>query len=261
MRQFFLATDPAAPPRPGDRVTLDRDESHHLQGVLRGAAARDWCLVDGYGHRFAARAVDGGRRPEYEILTVTVDAREAAGPWLTLACAVVKGRHFDLVVEKAVELGAHRLLPLATSRGVIEPGEGRRSRWEALMRAALKQSGRCCLPELAEPQDLDSALALCAGSALYVGGSPDERPLLAGNSGTSGTPGNAGLADPAPAADRRALFIGPEGGWSPAEAGRLAEAGAQLLDLGPFTLRTETAAIVGLAALRALPRPGAGPRS
>lgn len=255
MRQFFLATDPAAPPRPGDRVTLDREENHHLQGVLRGATDRDWCLVDGYGRRFAARAVDGGRRPEYEILTVTVDAREEKGPWLTLACAVVKGRHFDLVVEKAVELGAHRLLPLVTARGVIEPGDGRRSRWEALMRSALKQCGRCRLPELAEPQDLESALALCAGAALYVGGSPDERGLLAGTSG------HTGPADRAPAADRRVLFIGPEGGWTPAEARRLADAGAQLLDLGPFTLRTETAAIVGLAALRASAGAAAGPRS
>lgn len=244
MRQFFLATDPAALPRPGDRVTLDRDENHHLQGVLRGAADRTWCLVDGRGHRFTARPVGAGRNPEYEILSVTTDPREDSGPALILACAVVKGRHFDLVVEKAVELGARRLLPLVTTRGVIEPGEGRRARWEALMRAALKQSGRCRLPELAEPQELDAALKYCAAAELYVGAAPDERALVGEPNGASAGPVEA------PAA--RALFIGPEGGWTPEEGRLLSAAGARPLDLGPFTLRTETAAIVGLAALRAL---------
>ena len=249
MRQFFLAVDPAAPPQPGDLVTLDRDESHHLQGVLRGAGDRDWCLVDGCGRRYTARAAGAGKYPSYEILTVATDPREDAAPRLTLACAVVKGRHFELVVEKAVELGAHRLLPLVTARGVIEPGDGRRARWESLMRAALKQSGRCRLPELAEPLDLAGALKACAGDGIHVGGAPDERALL-------------GRPAPAPVVHEctgLSLFIGPEGGWTPDEAARLAAAGALPLDLGPFTLRTETAAIVGLAALRALAA-GAGPQ-
>ncbi len=242
MRQFFLAVDPAAVPRPGDLVTLDRDESHHLQSVLRGAEGRSWCLVDGYGNRYEAKPAAGvGRLVGLEITSVARDPREDAGPRLTLACAVVKGKHFDLVVEKAVELGASRLLPLVTARGVIEPGEGKRARWESLMRAALKQSGRSRLPELSEPLDVSAALAACADDVLYVGGAPDERPLL------GGLPGGAVTDDAG-----RALFIGPEGGWTPDEAARLVAAGARPLDLGPFTLRTETAAIVGLAALRAL---------
>jgi 16S rRNA (uracil1498-N3)-methyltransferase len=249
VRQFFLAVDPAAPPGPGDVVALDRDEAHHLQGVLRGAGDRAWCLVDGHGRRYTARPAPDGREPRFEILTVAGDPREDAGPRLTLACAVVKGRHFELVVEKAVELGAHRLLPLVTARGVIEPGGGRRARWEALMRAALKQSGRCRLPELAEPLALPAALAACGGDQLHVGGAPDERGLLATARGTDarGDTPPAGLA----------LFIGPEGGWTPQEAAQLAAAGARPLDLGPFTLRTETAAIAGLALLRALAGNGA----
>lgn len=249
MRQFFLAVDPAAPPGPGDVVTLDRDEAHHLQGVLRGAGDRSWCLVDGHGRRYVARPAADGRDPRFEILAVASDPREDAGPRLTLACAVVKGRHFELVVEKAVELGAHRLLPLVTARGVIEPGEGRRARWEALMRAALKQSGRCRLPDLAEQQALPAALAACLGDQLHVGGAPDERDLLATARGTDAD----GAAPPA----GLALFIGPEGGWTPQEAAQLVAAGARPLDLGPFTLRTETAAIAGLALLRALAVNGA----
>jgi len=165
---------------------------------------------------------------------------------------VVKGRHFDLVVEKAVELGAHRLLPLVTARGVIEPGEGRRARWEALMRAALKQCGRSCLPRLDDPLDLAAALTACGGDDLYVGAAPDERALVGDGARPVST---------APPPVSLALFIGPEGGWTPDEARRLAAAGARLLDLGPFTLRTETAAIVGLGALRALAGGGRSPGS
>ena len=244
MRQFYLAVDPATPPRPGDVVGLDREEAHHLQGVLRGAGSRDWCLVDGLGRRYTARALGGGRDPRFEIVSVEEDPREESGPQLALACAVVKGRHFELVLEKAVELGARRLLPLVTERGVIEPGAGRRARWDAILRGALKQSGRCRLPELSEPLPLAEALAACAGDRLYAGGSPAERGLLA--------PARAGGVGPAPAAGRLALFIGPEGGWTATEAALLAAAGALPLDLGPFTLRTETAAIAGLAVLRAL---------
>lgn len=244
MRQFFLAVEPDSPPRPGDVVALDREEAHHLQGVLRGAGDRDWCLVDGHGRRYTARPVVGSREPRFEILTVADDPREERGPRLTLACAVVKGRHFDLVVEKAVELGARRLLPLVTARGVIEPGAGRRARWEGILRAALKQSGRCRLPELSEPLPLPAALAACAGERLLVGAAPDERGLF--------TPAPAAVAGVAGASGGLTLFIGPEGGWTPAESALLAGAGASPLDLGPFTLRTETAAIAGLAVLRAL---------
>ncbi|MBK8165766.1 MAG: 16S rRNA (uracil(1498)-N(3))-methyltransferase [bacterium] len=244
MRQFFLVVDPAAPPVPGDVVGLEPDEAHHLQGVLRGAGDRSWCLVDGYGRRYTARAAGEGRTSRFEILAVAGDPREDAGPRLTLACAVVKGRHFELVVEKAVELGAHRLLPLVTARGVIEPGDGRRARWDALMRAALKQSGRCRLPELAEPLSLPAALAACTEDRLLVGGAPAERDLLGAGRG-------AGPADATTPAGL-ALFIGPEGGWTPPEAALLTAAGARPLDLGPFTLRTETAAIAGLVLLRAL---------
>ena len=243
MRQLFLETDPDRLPSVGDFVTLDREESHHFLSVLRGAEGRPWCLVDGRGHRLAARATGGaGKLAEFEILEVARDSREDAGPRLCLACAVVKGKHFEWVVEKAVELGAHRLLPLRTDRGVIEPGKGRRARWEVLMRAALKQSGRCLMPSIEDPQDLTAALASCRGQRLIYGAAPDEIP-------SAGPVPDVGEA--LPGADL-ALFIGPEGGWSPAELSSLVEAGAERLDLGPFTLRTETAAVVGLGILHRL---------
>jgi 16S rRNA (uracil1498-N3)-methyltransferase len=122
------------------------------------------------------------------------------------------------------------------------------------MRAALKQSGRCRLPELNDPLDLAAALAACDGDQLYVGAAPDERALVG-----AGQPLVPTTVRAAPAA--LALFIGPEGGWAPEEARRLAAAGARPLDLGPFTLRTETAAIVGLGALRALAGGGRAPGS
>jgi 16S rRNA (uracil1498-N3)-methyltransferase len=246
VRQFHFETAAGTAPAVGDRVTLDRDESHHLLGVLRGAEGRAWQLVDGRGHRCEAKVVGRqGKLAELEILSVTRDADETRAPLLWLACAVVKGKRFEWALEKAVELGAHRVLPLQCERGVIEPGAGRRERWRGVMLAALKQSGRCVLPDLDEPLTPAEALRACATARICWGALPIET-----DADRAGPDGDALAEGPPPAA--LALFIGPEGGWTPAESAQLQQAGARALDLGPHVLRTETAAAAGLVRLQML---------
>lgn len=243
MRVFFLAPDQAGPPRPGARVVLDREESHHALTVLRRAERDPVALVDGEGGRFTARLADrDGKLAVLEILTSAHDESEVAAPRLCLACGVVKGRHWEWVLEKSVELGVHRLVPLLTEHGVVEPREGRRERWLAVMRAALKQSHRAWLPELDEPATLAAFLKERPAGPLWFGAVPDER-----------------LAEPAePAAPAAAAWltaaVGPEGGWSSAERAALLGSGAEVLDLGPHVLRTETAAAASLVVLQGLRR-------
>ena len=239
MRQFFLAADGDAVPTVGQTVCLDRDESHHALTVLRRHDRDPVILVDGRGHRLGARlAGKRGKLAELEILSVTFDPSEQSAPRLCLACGVVKGRRWEWVLEKAVELGVHRITPLLTEHGVVEPREGRRERWLAILRAALKQSGRCWLPELDEPQGLAEFLAGREPGPLWFGAVPAERTGLA--------------PEPEAPADAAWLTVavGPEGGWSPEERGALVDAGAQALDLGPHVLRTETAATAGLVRLQ-----------
>lgn len=242
MRQFFLAGGGPVP-AVGQHVLLDRDESHHALTVLRKGDRDPVELVDGCGHRLTAR-LDGkdGRLARLEILAVVRDDAEQAAPRLWLACGVVKGRRWEWVLEKAVELGAHRLTPLLCEHGVVEPREGRRERWLGVLRAALKQSGRAWLPQLDEPQAVADWLRLRDDWQLFYGAVPVER--------AAGTPEPAAAA----ASGWLVAAIGPEGGWAPGERAALAAAGALPLDLGPHVLRTETAAAAALTLLQAVRR-------
>lgn len=250
MRQFYLATDPDQLPQPGEQVTLDSDESHHLFTVLRGGRETELELVDGRGHRMTAlpRGKEG-KLALVEIISLTTDEEEFREPRLTLACAVVKGKRFEWALEKAVELGVHDFLPLETDLGVIDPGPGKRERWRTIMTAALKQSGRSWLPSLEDPRSLADVLSRGSTGPVYFGAAPRDAAELQG-----GVPFWTEVLE-RKVGDSPALLtvlIGPEGGWSPGELSQLATAGALPFSMGPHILRTETAALAGLAVLQAL---------
>ncbi len=239
MRQFYLDLPDGVVPTAGERFTLDRDESHHLSTVLRGGRQEQLVLVDGRGHRMTAQPLGGdGKRREVEILAVGQVESEMRVPHLHLACAMVKGRRMEWMLEKAVELGVHRIMPLVTERGSVLPRDGKQSRWRTLLVAALKQSGRAWLPELTAPRRLADILADDSRFLFGAVPQPDPpRPAL-------GVPGSRTAG-----AESLTLLVGPEGGWTPAEEESLF-AGATPIDLGPHVLRTETAAVVGLYALQ-----------
>jgi 16S rRNA (uracil1498-N3)-methyltransferase len=250
VRQFYLETDPDHLPQPGETVTLDEDESHHLFTVLRGGRDPELELVDGRGHRLTgvSRGADG-RRARIDILTSETDEEELLQPRLVLACAVVKGRRFEWALEKAVELGAHEFLPLKTEFGVIDPRPGKQGRWQSLMLAALKQSGRSWLPVLTHPLSVLEVLARNPLEPTLFGATPEDvtvpaRPVAIRSALMADEDG-----DP-PAT--LTMLIGPEGGWSPHELKVLSSSGARPVSLGPHVQRTETAAVTGLVVLQAL---------
>lgn len=250
MRQFYLATDPDQLPLPGDQVSLDRDESHHLFTVLRGGRDPELELVDGRGHRMTGRLCGReGKTAQVEILTMTIDQEEFREPRLAVACAVVKGKRFEWALEKAVELGAHDFIPLETDHGVIDPRQAKRERWRTIMTSALKQSGRSWLPVLSEPLPVMDVLDRCSGGPVYFGASPEDGAAIQG-----GAPFWTGILDEGKggAPVQITLLIGPEGGWSAAEISQLSQAGARSFSMGPHVLRTETAALAGLTILQAL---------
>lgn len=250
MRQFYLATDPDQLPLPGDQVSLDRDESHHLFTVLRGGRDPELELVDGRGNRMTGQPCGrDGKTALVKILTVTTDQEEFREPRLVLACAVVKGKRFEWALEKSVELGAHEFLPLETDLGVIDPRPGKQERWRSLMTAALKQSGRSWLPVLSDPVPVKDVLSGCSAGPVYFGAAPEDGAAVDG-----GVPFWTGILeeDRGDAPTKLTVLVGPEGGWSPAELTQFSQAGARPFSMGPHVLRTETAALAGLAVLQAL---------
>ena len=250
MRQFYLKTDPGQPPAVGARVALDEDQSHHLATVLRGGSREVLNLVDGRGLRLTGRPCGRqGKRELVELLSVRKDQDEVRAPLLVLACAVVKGKRFEWALEKAVELGVNRVIPLATERGTIAPGSGKLDRWKTIMISALKQSGRAWLPDLDETASLRAVVSAPEAGRILFGSVPGELsaekdPVRPWTFLLEETP-------PCPPC-ALTLLVGPEGGWSPAEREVLLAAGAAPVGLGSHVLRTETAAVAGLFALHTI---------
>ncbi len=251
MRRFYIDIDERRVLRVGDRVRLDAEESKHLRTVVRLDVGDELGLTDGRGHRVTGQLVGGGKRDaEVEITAIEDAEREVAAPRLHLACAVVKGKRFEYALEKAVELGVHTVTPLRTEHGVIDPRDGKLDRWRGLFVSALKQSGRCHLPELGSLADPAEALDRCAGTAMFgaapgdlVGEKPLRPTMAAAQAARQRLDGQA----PPP---EIMLLVGPEGGWSTPELQLLAARDAAPILLGPHVLRTETAATVGLAAIQ-----------
>ncbi len=215
-------------PEVGGTLALPDAEAQHLFKVLR-ARPGDAVEVVGSGGTLALAQVGDGR-------TVTVVEVLDAGfeeVAVTLYQAVPKGGRMDLVVEKATEAGATRIVPLLTEHGEVNPREGKVDRWRRVAEAAARQSLRLRVPEVAEPTAFGAAIheAGEAGVLLHSAPGVEDVEDVVG----------AGVC----------LFVGPEGGWSGGELDGAREAGLSVAGLGPYRLRSETAGVVAVARARA----------
>lgn len=215
----------------GSHIVLPEEEAHHAARVLRKQPGDEIVVVDGEGgwHRVRLMQVDrqgvGG--------TIVETRREVGEPAyrLTVGLGLLKNRNrFETFLEKAVELGVGCIVPLRTAR--TEKESLREQRAENILVAAMKQSGRSRLTELAEPQSLDAFLEAEAPGRLLVcheraEGSPTLLEALA-----EGMP------------ERLAVLVGPEGGFTGDEVESVLAAGGEVVSLGPRRLRAETAALV-----------------
>lgn len=222
-----------------EELGLAPADAHHLGRVLRLRPGESVGVSDGLGRwRPCVVAVAGDVRLE-PVGPVVADP--APHPPVTIGFSLVKGERPELVVQKLTELGVDRILPLAAARSVVrwDPERALRGvvRLRQVAREAAMQARRARLPEVA---DLETVVA--AAQAAGPGGALCDQ----------GGAAPLGLARPT-------LLIGPEGGWDPAEL----RCGLPRVDLGPTTLRAETAAIAAavlLCGLRAATVAAAPPR-
>lgn len=248
MRHFFLDLESKALPSVGQLVTLDREESHHLGTVLRGGRQQEVVLTDGKGYRFQAKVTNQDRRKaSLEILSVDRDEAEFEAPQLVLALAMIKTKRFEWALEKAVELGVHRIVPLMTEHVVKELGSIKVKRWQTIMRTAIKQCGRSFLPKIEEPQAVGTFLEKIPAGSLTVFGA------IAEELGLSHHPVSLldlASSQPETLPENLTALIGPEGGWTETEVKLFLELGLQPITLGPHILRAETAATACLSCLQ-----------
>lgn len=223
----------------GAHIELDEHASHHLVHVLRIKSGAVLVLFNGDGSEYPGRvqtvgkrgvvvSIDECRRPVRESKLETV-----------LAQGISRGERMDYTLQKAVELGVSRIVPLRTGYTTVNVSGERRERrlqhWKNIVVSACEQCGRNVVPEVDMVREYEAWLNEDADSLKLVLHQDGEKSL-------------SELSSPSGAVT---LLVGPEGGLSDAEVAQARSAGFIILRLGPRILRTETAGLAALAALQA----------
>jgi 16S rRNA (uracil1498-N3)-methyltransferase len=228
-------------------VTLQSDEARHLREVLRLKVGDEVYVFNGEGKEFHCRIEESRRdTARLQVIEEVAPARPESPLQLTLAVALLKGEKFDLVVQKATELGVIRLVPVVTKLADIRLRDAsdaakRVARWQRIALEAAKQSGRAVVPEVTGPvsfasllqDDADKLSDAAAGSEFYG-------LMFSERDGQSLAKARATL--PANLSVLTAL-VGSEGGWTNEELAAARQSGWTIVTLGGRTLRAETAAI------------------
>lgn len=235
MAHRYFTTDIA-----GDTARLTGADAHHLAVVLRAKAGDEVTVCDGAGFDYACRVARADKdEVELEVLSRAPSASEPTVA-VTLYVGYPKQEKLELIVQKATELGAARIVPFFSRYCVAAPKneEKKNVRYQRVALEAAKQCGRGRVPEVAMPLSFDEMLrdAASCGVVLFC----DE---------AGGAPLHSRLGD---AAESVAIITGSEGGFSREEAQKAAAAGFAPVGLGPRILRCETAPIAALSVVMAL---------
>ena len=216
------------PLKPGQPAAVSRDQAHYLSGVMRLSPGDTITVFDGASGAWRARIVEASKRGGLlEVEERVAEQRDPPDLWLLFA--PIKKARTDFIVEKACEMGASRILPVATRFTNSE--RVRRDRLQAHAVEAAEQCGGTFVPEVAEIEPLGKLLDTW----------PEGRALVFCDEGLAGEAAPA--LPPAPAA----ILIGPEGGFSDDERSRLRGLPQTVpVSLGPRILRADTAAVAAL---------------
>ena len=235
MHRFYADDTPAA----DGLVRLGEEDAHHASRVLRMKPG-DAAEVFMHGRRFSAEIASMEGAVTLRLLDElpSTEARLR----VTLYQGLPKAEKMELIVQKAVELGAAAVVPVSMSRCVVQlnqkDGAKKQERWQRIAREACKQSGRCLQMQVEAPISFKELLRRLPGYSAAIVPWEDARGYSLPR-----------LREELPHLTELAVVIGPEGGMSQEEVAQMRSALCRPVTLGPRILRTETA---GLAALSAL---------
>ena len=241
MYHFFVRPDQVG----GGEAVITGSDVNHIGNVLRMKPGKKVLLSAGGDWEYLCEIREITRdEVRLDVLEGEQSVKELPAE-ITLYQGLPKSDKMELIIQKAVELGAARIVPVETRRCVVKldpkKAEAKVRRWQAIAESAAKQSGRQIIPEVAMP--LPFRKALLEAEACTVRLIPYE---LAG--GMDRTRQMIAAVRPG---DRVAVFIGPEGGFETEEIREAAEHGVSEVTLGKRILRTETAGLVVLSLLMA----------
>jgi 16S rRNA (uracil1498-N3)-methyltransferase len=247
-RRFYAP--PAAFAHDQKSVTLSAEETRHAREVLRLQSGDEIFVFDGAGREFHCTIQTINRdSTELSVIAEVEPARPESSLNLTLAIALLKGEKFDLVIQKATELGVKRVVPLDTERADVRlrdnDGANKRvARWRRIALEAAKQTGRAYVPEITAPVAFNLLLTatvddkeLSTNVTHLMFSERGGRPLAEATNNFGRLPTIVAV-------------VGPEGGWTDAEIELAHQAGWEIVTLGGRTLRAETAGITVVALLQ-----------
>ena len=221
----------------GDKVSLEKNNGHHLLKVLRFPVGNTITLFNGDGFDYHAIVISTKKTCNVEIVSQQKNKSESNLD-LTLAQGIAKGEKMDLLIQKAVELGVTRIIPIQTERCIVrlkvDKVSKRIDHWQKIANHACGQSGRSVIVDISLPQTLTELLneSNHNGFVLHHRATENLQTMEKQSKAT--------------------ILIGPEGGLSDTEIKQSIEAGFQPLLLGKRILRTETASLVAIANIQLL---------
>jgi len=226
-----------APFTEGKTAELDSDNSHHLNKVLRFPVGQNITLFNGDGFDYTAVVQSAKKTTNLKVISKKVNNNESKLN-LTLAQGIAKGEKMDFLIQKAVELGVTRIIPMKLERCVVrlrdEKVQKKIDHWQKIANHACEQSGRSVIVDVSHPASLEELLQVTNHNGFVL----HHRATL-------------GLSQ-VKETSKATILIGPEGGLTEKEVNDSEVAGYQSIIIGKRVLRTETASLAAIANMQLL---------
>ncbi len=230
--------------RTGAVVVLADEAAHHISRVLRFRLGHPLILFDGRGGEYDAEISKVNKRSVEVNINQYHEVDNEPPLHITLAQGISRGQKMDFILQKAVELGVGRIIPVMAEHGNVRLDEERQQKkikhWNGIIIGACEQCGRNKIPELVAPLSFDECLGIDAGTdkgMTKIVLHPGTRRRLSKLAKPEG-----GIM----------LLVGPEGGFSDTEVEKACTEDYQSINIGPRILRTETAALAAISACQVL---------
>jgi 16S rRNA (uracil1498-N3)-methyltransferase len=240
MHRFYLPPEKMS----GSSLTLHEGDAHHAVDVLRLRKGEEVTVLDGAGREVRCEVESVHRRDV--LLKVCKSLLHEPLPYsVTLIQAVPKGKTFETIIQKATELGVAKIIPLLSSRVVVhlndESTESKIEKWRHVAIEAIKQCGSAWLPQIEKPLSFPELLKQAERFDLSMVG------FLGSGTSHPRTFFEDFAREHQRQPKRVALWVGPEGDFSPEEVSAILSLGTKPITMGPLVLRSDTAAIYGLS--------------
>jgi 16S rRNA (uracil1498-N3)-methyltransferase len=244
MHRFYVSRAILMGAKAGQVVLLRGEIAQQITRVLRMREGEEIWLFGGSGYEYRTKLVSLGKdEVSGELVTRRRIKTEPLHPVDLYLALLNKPDKFEWALQKCTELGASRFVPVIAERSVSTAlGANKRERWERIIQEAVEQSGRGALPILEDPIPLAKALDAESDRMDASGTHVVVMPALGADLSLSDA-----LVDAHSEESSVSIFIGPEGGFSDDELFVANKRGILLINLGPRTLRAETAAVAALA--------------